>query len=72
MTTTKEKLIRVHWEIGNHPHDDQWKARAKELLTEGLKHRAANNDAAARDCALEAMAQFCAYKYSKTYQRAEQ
>ena len=69
MTTTKEKLIKVHWMIGNHPHDDQHKAKAKELLTEGLRHRAAGNDDAARSCALIALAEFAAYEFTQMIRR---
>lgn len=66
MTTTKEKLIRVHWEIGNHPHEDQFKAKAKECLTEGLRHHVNGDESAARECALEGLAQFVAYQYEQT------
>ena len=66
MTTTEEMLIHVHWEIGNHPHDDQWNAKAKECLTEGLRHHVAGDESAARECALEGLAQFVAFEYQQT------
>ena len=69
MTPTKERLIRVHQMIGDHPQDDQYKAKAKELLTEGLKHRAAGNADAARSCALVALGQFAAYEFTQMIRR---